>query len=56
MSDFKSEIRDGMCVDEDVPIALDDDVVLREDVSRPTGPSKFPIVLFYGPYDKGLQF
>ena len=35
MSDFKSEVRDGMRIDWDVPIAMDDGIVLRTDVFRP---------------------
>ena len=33
---FKSEIRDGMRIDWDVPIPMDDGVVLRADVYRPS--------------------
>ena len=33
----RSEIRDGMQIDWDVPIAMDDGVVLRADVFRPVG-------------------
>ncbi len=33
--EFKSEIRDGMRIDWDVPIRMDDGVVLRCDVFRP---------------------
>ena len=35
MSDFESEIRDGMRIDWDVPIEMDDGLVLRADVFRP---------------------
>ncbi len=31
----KSEIRDGMRIDWDVPVEMDDGVVLRADVFRP---------------------
>ena len=37
MTDMKSEIRDGMRIDWDAPIAMDDGVVLRADVFRPVG-------------------
>src|ERR1700685_1575285 len=53
---MKSEIRDGMQVDWDAPIAMDDGVVLRADVFRPTGDGKYPVILNYGPYAKGLSF
>jgi len=32
----KSELRDGMRIDWDVPITLDDGVVLRADIYRPS--------------------
>ncbi len=35
MSDFKSEIRDGMRIDWDVPITVDDGLVLRAGLSHP---------------------
>ncbi len=56
MVEMKSEIRDGMQIDWDAPIAMDDGVVLRADVFRPTGDGKYPVVLSYGPYAKGLSF
>jgi len=51
-----SEIRDGMQIDWDVPIAMDDGVVLRGDVFRPLGSGRHPVILNYGPYGKGLAF
>ena len=56
MSTEKSEIRDGMRIDWDVPIEMDDGVVLRGDVFRPAEQGKLPVVLSYGPYAKGLSF
>jgi predicted acyl esterase len=56
MVDMKSEIRDGMQIDWDAPIAMDDGVTLRADVFRPIGDGKYPVVLSYGPYAKGLSF
>ncbi|MGH6664878.1 MAG: CocE/NonD family hydrolase [Pseudolabrys sp.] len=56
MSAAKSEIRDGMQIDWDVPIEMDDGVVLRADVYRPIEQGKFPVILSYGPYAKGLSF
>jgi len=52
----KSEIRDGMRIDWDAPITMDDDVVLRADVFRPIGDEQVPVILSYGPYAKGLSF
>jgi predicted acyl esterase len=56
MNPSNSEIRDGMQIEWDVPIAMDDGIVLRADVYRPTGDRKFPVILSYGPYAKGLSF
>lgn len=56
MSDYKSEVRDGMRIDWDVPITMDDGLVLRADVYRPVGPGRHPVLLSYGPYGKWLLF
>jgi len=45
-----------MQIDWDVPVAMDDGVVLRADVFRPLGNGQFPALLTYGPYAKGLAF
>jgi uncharacterized protein len=50
------EIRDGMQIDWDVPIKMDDGLVLRADVFRPPQPGRYPVILSYGPYAKGLAF
>ena len=44
-----------MRIDWDVPIAVDDGLVLRADVFRPRA-GKSPIILSYGPYGKWLHF
>jgi len=49
-------VRDGMRIDWDVPIAMDDGLVLRADVFRPVAHGKYPVILSYGPYGKGLAF
>ncbi|HEV7801047.1 MAG TPA: CocE/NonD family hydrolase [Burkholderiales bacterium] len=56
MNQMKSEIRDGMQIDWDAPITTDDGVVLRADVFRPIGDGRYPVILSYGPYAKGLHF
>ena len=56
MSEYKSEIRDGMRIDWDVPVTMDDGIVLRADVFRPVAPGKYPALVSYGPYGKGLAF
>ena len=55
MSD-KSEIRDGMRIDWDVPIEMDDGIVLRADIYRPIAAGRYPVILSYGPYGKYLAF
>ena len=52
----RSEIRDRMRIDWDVPIAMDDGLVLRADVFRPVPDGSYPVILSYGPYAKGLAF
>jgi uncharacterized protein len=56
MHEPKSETRDGMRIDWDAPIAMDDGVVLRADVFRPVADGRYPVILSYGPYAKGLAF
>ncbi|MEK6709395.1 MAG: CocE/NonD family hydrolase [Nitrospinota bacterium] len=56
METFKSEVRDGMRIDWDVPIKMDDGLVLRCDVYRPDAKGKFAVILSYGPYAKWLHF
>jgi len=53
---MKSETRDGMRIDWDVAIEMDDAVVLRADVFRPIAAARYPVILSYGPYAKGLSF
>ena len=53
---WKSEIRDGMRIEWDVPIPMDDGLVLRADIFRPPQDGKYPVILTYGPYGKGLAF
>jgi predicted acyl esterase len=56
MNQMKSEIRDGMQIDWDAPIAMDDGIVLHADVFRPAAKGTYPVILSYGPYAKGLSF
>ena len=53
---FASEVRDGMRIDWDVAIEMDDGLVLRADVYRPDDDRPHPVLLTYGPYAKGLPF
>jgi len=45
-----------MVIEWDVPITMDDGLVLRADVFAPAGPGQHPVILSYGPYAKGLAF
>ncbi|MGB6863084.1 MAG: CocE/NonD family hydrolase [Pseudolabrys sp.] len=50
------EIRDGMRIDWNVPITMDDGLVLRADIFRPVKDGRYPVILSYGPYAKNLAF
>ena len=45
-----------MKIDWDVPITMEDGLVLRADVFRPQAEGRYPAILSYGPYGKGLSF
>jgi predicted acyl esterase len=45
-----------MQIDWDVPIRMDDGLVLRADVFRPVRKGRYPVLVTYGPYAKGLAF
>ena len=53
---LKSAERDGMFIDWDVPITMDDGLVVIADVYRPLHAGQFPVIASYGPYAKGLTF
>jgi uncharacterized protein len=55
MEPFKSEVRDGMRIDWDAPIEMDDGLVLRCDVYRPIANGRYPVLISYGPYAKWLH-
>jgi len=50
------ETRDGMVVEWDVPIKMDDGLELRADVFRPPGEGRHPVIMTHGPYGKGLAY
>ena len=52
----RRETRDGMRIDWNVTIAMDDGLKLRADVFRPVAEGRYPVILTYGPYAKGLAF
>jgi len=49
-------IADGMQIDRDVAIKMDDGLVLRADVYRPIKEGRYATLITYGPYAKGLSF
>ncbi len=52
----RTEIRDGMRITWHEAIVADDGVVLRADVFRPIEDGRYPVILSYGVYAKGLAF
>ena len=52
----RSEVRDGMRIEWNVPIPMDDGLVLRADVYRPIAEGRYPVILTYGIYAKGLAY
>ena len=45
-----------MIIEWDVPITMDDGLVLRADVFRPDDTEPHPVLMTHGPYAKGLAF
>ena len=52
----KTELRDGMLIDWDMPIVMDDGVTLRADIYRPVTEGRYPVIMTLGPYGKQLHF
>ncbi len=52
----KTVLADKMRIDWDIPISMDDGIVLRADIYRPVQEGRYPVILSYGPYGKGLPF
>jgi uncharacterized protein len=53
---WRVDTANGMLIEWDVGIRMDDGLVLRADVFRPAGSGAHPVILSYGPYAKGLAF
>jgi putative CocE/NonD family hydrolase len=51
-----SEKKDGMNILWNEEIRMDDGVVLRADIFKPEREGKYPVIISYGPYAKGLAF
>ncbi|KAA0971213.1 CocE/NonD family hydrolase [Aureimonas fodinaquatilis] len=45
-----------MRIDWDVPIPMEDGVILRCDIFRPEEDGEYPVIMSYGPYGKWLHF
>jgi predicted acyl esterase len=52
----QTEDHDGLRIDWDMPIAMDDGVVLRADIYRPVADGTYPVIMSLGPYGKQLHF
>jgi hypothetical protein len=52
----RTEIRDGMRITWHQPIGMDDGLVLRADLFRPIDNGRYPVILTYGVYAKGLAY
>lgn len=52
----RSDIRDGMRVEWHVPIVARDGLIMRADVFRPLDEARYPAIVTYGGYAKGLHF
>ena len=53
---YKTQISEGMRIEWDVPIPLDDGIVLQCDVFRPLDDEPHLVIMSYGPYGKLLHF
>lgn len=52
----RTEDRDGLRIDWHVRIRARDGLELLADVFRPIKPGRYPVIMSYGPYGKGLAF
>jgi uncharacterized protein len=53
---MRSEVRDAMRIEWNAPIQVDDGLLLCADVFRPTDEGRYPVILTYGVYAKGLTY
>jgi len=51
-----TSIEAGMRIDRNVPITMDDGLVIYADVYRPVAEGHYPVLMTYGPYAKGLAW
>ena len=52
----RAEVHDGMLIEWDVPITMNDGTVVRCDVFRPNDDGKYPVIMGATPYGKLLSF
>lgn len=45
-----------MRIDWNVPITMDDGIVVKADIFRPDDDGKYSALITYGPYGKGVHF
>ena len=45
-----------MMIERDVPITMDDGLVIRADVYRPKTEKPVPVIMTLGPYGKGVKY
>ena len=53
---YRTEKRHGFLIEWDVPIKMEDGLVLRANVYRPDDDGEYPVILSYGPYAKDLAW
>jgi predicted acyl esterase len=51
----RSEVRDGMRIDWDIPIPMDDGAVLRADLFRPDDDRHHPVIFSCGAFGKPFK-
>ena len=55
-SQHRIEKREGMVIEWDAPIEMDDGLILRANVYRPDLEGVFPVIMSHGPYGKDLAW
>jgi putative CocE/NonD family hydrolase len=45
-----------MKIEWDVPIVMEDGITLKADIFKPSEDGRYPVLMTYGPYGKGLAF
>jgi predicted acyl esterase len=53
---YRPEFRDGIRIDWDMPIPIEDGVVLRCDFFGPVAEGRWPVIMTHGPYSKWKHF